>query len=187
MRKGILFMLLCIVSIVAVACGGGNDANGSGNSAAACGGECGGGDGGGDASDPFALYKEEGRKWKHKSVTKMDGMEDMVSYTAYEVITVGDDAATYKMTMLDKDGEPMAGAEPTETEVKFETPEVTDTGADAPEVETTEETITVEAGEFECTVTEMSGTKTWMSTKYPGLLVKMEGASNTMELVEFSE
>jgi hypothetical protein len=179
MRKSILFSLLCLIAVVAVACGGGNNAT-SGN-------QTGGGDtagnGGGDAADAFALYKKEGRKWKHKSVTKMEGMDDMVSFTQYEVIKVGDDAATYKMTTLDAEGKETYTAD---QEVKFEIPDAPAcTGGEAPEVK--EETIKVEAGEFECIVTDVSGTKSWTSKKYPGLVVKMEGANMTMELVEFTE
>lgn len=182
MRKSIFFSLLCLIAIVAVACGGGNDANSAdGNSVAGCTGGC-----GGDAADAYALYKKEGRKWKHKSVTKIEGMDDMVSFTEYEITKVADDHAMQKMTMLDKDGKPMAGMEPTETKIPFATAEAPAcTGGEAPEM--TEETITVEAGEFECYVMENAGTKTWSSKKYPGLAVKMEGATMTMELIEFTE
>lgn len=184
MRKSIFFSLLCLIAIVAVACGGGNNdaGNGTGGDAAACGG-C-GGDGG--SADAYALYKKEGRKWKHKSVTKMEGMDDMVSFMEYEITKVADDHAMQKMTMLDKDGKPMAGMEPTETKIDFVTAEAPAcTGTEAPEM--TEETITVAAGEFECYVMDNAGTKSWSSKKYPGLAVKMEGATMTMELIEFDE
>ena len=182
MRKSIFLSLLCLIAVVAVACGGGNNATGNGGDAAACGG-CGGGDGG--AADAYALYKTEGRSWTTKSVTKMEGMDDMVSYSKTEVVSVADDHAMIKMTMMDKDKKPMAGMEPTETKIEFKTAEAPACGGDAPEVK--EETVTVEAGEFECIVTEVSGTKSWSSKKYPGLPVKMESANMTMELVEFSE
>jgi hypothetical protein len=53
--------------------------------------------------------------------------------------------------------------------------------------EITEETIKVEAGEFECIVTETGGNKVWSSKTHPGLLVKMTHASGSAELVEFKE
>lgn len=181
MRKSIFFSLLCLIAIVAVACGGGNNAtgNGTGGGDAACGG----GNGGGDASDPFALYKKEGRKWKTKSVTKIEGMDDMVSFTEYEVTKVSDAEATYVMRTLDKDGKETSKMEQT---IKFETPKAETTGGEAAP-EPTKETVTVAAGEFECYVNDTAGTKSWSSVKYPGLSVKMEGATMTMELVEFTE
>ncbi|MCA8919483.1 MAG: hypothetical protein KDB68_15380 [Planctomycetes bacterium] len=187
MRKSILFGLLSLVAVLAVACGSGNDANGGGNGAGGNGAACSGGEnGGGDSADAYALYKKEGRKWKHKSVTKMEGMDDMVSFMEYEITKVADDHAMQKMTMLDKDGKPMAGMDPTETKIEFKTAEAPAcTGGEA--VEMKEETVKVAAGEFECYVTEVAGTKSYSSKKYPGLLVKMEGASNSMELIEFTE
>lgn len=185
MRKGILFMLLCLTAIVAVACGGGNDAGNNGGGECT-GGECNGGNGNGDTADAYALYKKEGRKWKTKSVMKMEGMDDQVSFTEYEIISVADDHAVQKMTMLDAEGNPNEHVPPSETKIEFTTAEATDTdGESAPEP--TKETIKVEAGEFECYVTEQSGTKSWSSVKYPGLAVKMESDNMTMELVEFSE
>ena len=65
MRKGILFGLLSLVAILAVACGpanntGGNGAtgNGAGGNGAACTGGCTGGDEAAD--DPIAFYKTVG-------------------------------------------------------------------------------------------------------------------------------
>lgn len=187
MSKRILAALLCAVAIFAVACGGGNGngakGNGTGSNDA---GKCGSPDTA--AADPYALYKNKGRTWTHKSVTKVAGMDDMVSFMKYEVTEVADDHAMYKMWMLDKDQKPMAGMpEPTPTKVEFKKVEATAPVANAPKVEVKEESIEVKAGKYDCTVTEMSGTKTWMSKKYPGLMVKMEGASNSMELVEFKE
>ncbi|MBZ0135811.1 MAG: hypothetical protein K8I27_05520 [Planctomycetes bacterium] len=181
MRKSIFFSLLCLIAIVAVACGNGNTPTTGGNTT---GGGCTGG--GGDAADAYALYKKEGRKWKTKSVMKIEGQPDMVSFTEYEITKLADDHAMQKMTMLDKDGKPMAGMEPTETKIEFKTAEAPAcTGAEAPKM--TEETVTVAAGEFECYVVENAGTKSWSSKKYPGLSVKMEGATMTMELIEFTE
>ncbi|MEZ5992502.1 MAG: hypothetical protein R3E76_09125 [Planctomycetota bacterium] len=184
MRKSILFGLLSLVAVLAVACGSGNNAaggNGAGGNGAAC---SGGENGGGDTADAYALYKKEGRKWKLKSVTKIEGMDDMVSFMEYEITKVADDHAMQKMTMLDKDGKQTM--DPTESKIEFKTAEAPAcTGGEA--VEMKEETVKVEAGEFECYVTEVAGTKSYTSKKYPGLLVKTEGASNSMELIEFTE
>lgn len=194
MRKSILAMFVVMIAVFAVACGG-NTAKGNGGNTADGGNTAGGGGGGDAAADAFALYKKKGRVWVTKSVMKMQGMDDMVTYNKSEVIDVTDKAAKVKMWSLDKDKKPMAGMEAgTEMEIKFETPKVDapKCGAKAPEVK--KETIKVAAGEFECNVmeTEAAGSKTksWSSVKYPGLPVKSEttGAANmTSELVEFNE
>jgi hypothetical protein len=185
MRKSIFVVVLSLVAVLAVACGGNNAAKGNGaksNGATTDGGACGGG--GGDAADALALYKKEGRSWTVKNVTKIEGMDDMVSYSKSEVVKVTDAEATVKMTNMDKDKKPMG--DPTEYPVKFDTPKGETTG-DAPKVEIKEETIKVEAGEFACTVTELSGTKTWMSKEFPGLMVKSEHAAGSSELIEFNK
>lgn len=182
MKNALMLALLCALSMFAVACGPGNAAANGGNGA---GSNTAGGGGETAAADAYALYKNKGRTWTHKSVTKMAGMDDMVSYMSYEITEVAADHAMQKMTMLDKDKKPMAGMEPTTSKIEFKTADAP--AGNAPKVETKEETVKVAAGEFECIVTEVSGTKSWSSKKFPGLLVKMEGASNSMELVEFKE
>ncbi len=145
-------------------------------------------------TDAFALYKKQGRTWTWKSTSKMAGTEN-VAYMKYEVIKVADDHAMVKMTMLDKDKKPNEYVKPQEQKIEFKTAEGGEAEGEAPEVETTDETVKVEAGEFECTKTEMesNGTKTtsWMSKKYPGLLVKAtsktDSYESTMELVEFKD
>lgn len=185
MRKSILAMFVVMIALFAVACGGNKPAgNGTGNDA----GNTAGTDGGSSSTaDAFALYKKKGRKWTLKSTTKMEGMDPMVSYMEYEIVDVTDKSAKQKMTMLDKEKKPMAGMQPTETEIKFETPKVEapKCGAKAPEMK--KEKIKVEAGEFECYFMEVAGTKSWSSVEYPGLPVKSEGASNTMELISFDK
>jgi hypothetical protein len=137
------------------------------------------------ADDPYMLYKKVGRSWTIKNVIKIEGFDDNVSYTKTEVVKVTENDATYKMTMLDADKKPYAGMEPMELSIKFVVPGATSN--DAPKIETKDETIKVEAGEFECTLTEMAGIKTWMSKKYPGLMVTSEHASGYSELIEFKE
>jgi hypothetical protein len=138
-------------------------------------------------ADAFSLYKKKGTTWTTKHVTKIAGMDDMVSYAKNEVTEVTKKSAKMKMWMLDKDKKPMAGMEAgTEYEVKFAVADV-EPDPDAPKIEVTEETIKVEAGEFECFVTDANGTKVWSSKKHPGLLVKLTHASGSAELVEFKE
>lgn len=214
MRKSILLAVLSLVAIVAVACGGGNAANkgntpakgNAGGNAAACtgGGDTGVTTGGGDTSgsaaksDAYALYKKEGRVWKHKSVSKMGDMPENVSFTQWTVKSVAADHAMVEMAMFDADGKPNEWVKPSESKIEFAT--ATGTTGDAPKVETKEESIEVKAGKFDCIVTETEAagmkTKSWSSKKYPGLLVKsvtsgeMAGvgkSETTMELVEFKE
>lgn len=182
MRKSILFSLLCLIAVVAVACGGGNSANGGGNTGsggntAACGG------GEAPAADPYALYKNKGRSW-----TVKNDFSGNISHSKTEVVEVAEDHAMVKMWTLDADMKPMAGMpEPTPTKVPFTKADTTAPADAATKVETKDETVKVAAGEFECTMTENAGTKTWMSKKYPGLMVKMESAAGKSELVEFKE
>ena len=137
----------------------------------------------------FALYTKEGRSWTVKSTIKMEGMDPMVTYMKTEVVKVGDDFAEIKTTMLDKDKKEMMPG--TTTKISFRVPKASGTPGIVPKVETKDETIKVEAGEFECTVTttDNAGTKTtvWMSKKLSGLMVKMEAATVTSELVEFKD
>jgi hypothetical protein len=190
MRKGILFSLLCLIAIVSVACGGGNNAagnkaNGASNGADGAAAD-GGTDGGTTEVDAYALYKKKGRSWMTKNDMDAGGTK-MVSYSKTEVVEVTDDHAMIKVWTLGEDKKPMAGMpEPTPTEIKFVKAEpVAD--AKAPATEVKKETVKVAAGEFECYFTENSGTKSWSSVKYPGLPVKMESATMKMELVEFNE
>lgn len=156
-------------------------------------------DGSTDTSDDpmWDLYKKEGRSWMYKTVSRYAGMEN-VNYMKYEVVKVAADHAMLKVTMLDKDKNPMPGMTPTESKIEFksaaggngEGPKVTDLG---------EKTVTVEAGEFEAKGTEVivestAGTTTsttWSHKKYPSLIVKNESksdaGSSTMELAEFNE
>jgi Ca2+-binding EF-hand superfamily protein len=149
--------------------------------------------------DPmWALYKKEGRSWTVKNVSEFMGTEN-ITYTKTEVIKVAADHCVIKITMMDKDKKPFAGMAATEMKVEFKTaaggtpegaPKIKDLGT---------ETIKVEAGEFECQVTEVvteaAGatytTKSWSNKKYPGLSVKSETTSKDMssksELVEFKE
>jgi hypothetical protein len=187
MRKSISYMMVCLVMVFALAaCGGGdNGDNGNGNGENGNGDTAANGNGGGSAAaDHFAIYRTVGNSWRVRNVTQMEGMDDMVSYMHTEVIEVTDDYAKTKMTMLDADGEPNEHVPPTESEVPFTTAEATN--GDAPEVEQTEESITVEAGEFNCIVTEAGGVKTWMSKDHPGLMVRSEHGSGYSELVEYN-
>ncbi len=138
--------------------------------------------------DPYVLFRKKGRTWTHKSVTKLAGIDDLVSYMKYEITDVADDHAMYKAWILDKDKKPMAGMpEPTPMRIEFREYDQPAPDPRQPVQKAEEETITVEAGKFECLKTDVAGTKTWMSKKYPGLMVKMEGASNTMELIEYKD
>ncbi len=155
------------------------------------------GNGGDDKTgdtDAYALYKKEGRTWMIKSTSKFNGTE-LVSYMKYEVKSVADDHAIVVFTMLDKDKKPNEYIKPTEQKIEFVKATEGNGNSDAPEVKTVEETIKVDAGEFECTKTEteVGGNKTtvWMSKKLPGLMVKSTTKSEKMdfvsELVEFKD
>lgn len=140
--------------------------------------------------EAFALYTKVGRSWTTKTTANYGGIE-MVTYTKTEVLEVGDDFAKIKTTVLDKDKKEMMPG--TETKISFRV--ASGSGGTAPEVKTEEETIKVEAGEYECVkvTVEAAGTKTtsWTAKKFPGLLVKSSseggGGKSSTELVEFKE
>jgi len=168
MRKSIFFSLLCLIAIVAVACGNGNTPT-NGNSTdgdAACGGD----DGSNGGGDVWALYKKEGRNWTHK----MTG--DMTMKTTIK--TVAEDHAIQVTEMMGADGAAMG--DPTETKIEFVTAEApADAAPETPESE--EKSVEVEAGTFDCI--SYDGGKTWTMKEYPGVIVKSE----SMELIEWNE
>ena len=135
--------------------------------------------------EAYALYLKKGRTWLIKSVSDVPGMGETVTFTKWEVLEVGDTSATCKMSTLDKDQN-----ETYSTEIVIEFKAAGDLPEGAPEVEVKEETLTVEAGEFECYVTTTSDNTTWASKKYPGLLVKSVTKGDypiTTELVDFTD
>lgn len=136
-------------------------------------------------TDPFLLYRMKGRRWLLKSSVSLGGGDPIVNYTRNEVTAVTATSAKTKMWLLDKDQKPMAGMEGgTDLEIAFtvaaEQPRVAP-GAAQPKQEKRKCT----AGEFDCVFTEAAGTKSWSSTRWPGLPVYMESGTVTMELVEF--
>lgn len=144
--------------------------------------------------DLFTLYTKKGRTWTVKTVSKYGDMET-VTHMRYEVTSVGEEEAEFKVTMLDKDMKEM-GVPATTSKISFRVPKGSTDPVDpkaAPQV--VDEKIKVKAGEFECTKTtsEVAGNKStvWISKKYGGLMVKMESSSSmgstTMELVEFKD
>ncbi|MCC7508695.1 MAG: EF-hand domain-containing protein [Planctomycetes bacterium] len=142
--------------------------------------------------DAYALYKKKGRNWTMRTESDYSGFKN-TTYMKTEIIEVTETYAMVKYTMLDKDKKPMA-MPATETKLEFKTASGNGgTPGEAPKTE--DETIKVEAGEFECvkTTTEANGAKSivWTAKKTPGLLVKVVseggGGKTTMELVEFKD
>jgi hypothetical protein len=178
MRKSILFSLLCLIAVVAVACGGGtgnNTTTGGNNTGGACGGN------GGDkaaAADPAAqwdaLYKE-GASWTYK----MAG--GMLQKT--EVVSVADGVAKLKQSMKMGEADWMA---PTDGEAKRPTGEAAAPAEGYKELGKGSEKV----GDWDTDWVEyeMNGKKgkSWTSTKY-GCIVKSEyDGAVSMELVELN-
>lgn len=145
-----------------------------------------------DTVDEWALYKKKGRTWTHKTVSKCMGRED-VSYDKYEVLEVTETGAKVKWSRLDKDKKEL-DSETGDIEFKAVSRDggKSDGGA---AVKVTYETIKVEAGVFECQKAtgerdRHKGT-TWLSKKYPYLIVRNEGKGPDdeflTELVEFKD
>jgi hypothetical protein len=183
MRKSIFVVVLSLVAVLAVACGGNNAAKGNGaKSNGAGGGACGGG-GGEAAADPQAqwdaLYKP-GANWTYK----MTG--DMLQKT--EVGEVTDGVAKTKVSMKMGDGEWMA---PTDGEAKRPEPvKATDPDPKWKELGKGKENVKVGGTEFETAWIEGEydgkKSKNWTSTQY-GIVVKSEyEGAVTMELVELN-
>lgn len=135
--------------------------------------------------DAFVLYRKKGRSWTLRTTTG-DGATKMVSQCRYEVTELAQDYAMLSCTMLDSEGRVMEGIPATDTRVNFVVPAA---GAKPTIKETV--TIRVGAGEFECDVIEVGASKSWVSRKFPGLLVKSESSQNgwttTQELTAFVE
>lgn len=140
-----------------------------------------------DVEAAWKLYKTKGNKWTLKSTTKMAGMDDMVTYLDYEVTEVTEGGCKLKMTILDKDRKEMAPAN--ETPIKFTRPDPARADSQPPRTRTSEESVTVEAGTFDCVKTTYgegeNETTTWMHKEFAGLIVKMATKMTSMELVKF--
>lgn len=135
------------------------------------------------AVDPWLLYRMPGRTWTIRNDVTAAGIEPMTSHTRNTVKSVDAGKATLSIEMLDEDKKGFAGAAPTDYDVQFLSAPAG--AAAALVVKTTQETVTVAAGTFECTVIEHAGTKSWMSVLWLGLMVKMTADSVSAELIEF--
>jgi hypothetical protein len=178
MRKSIFVMVLSLVAVLAVACGGGNNSgNAKGNGG---GGACGGGDGGGDAAteDAMAFYKKVGNFSLTKTPSKMkmgDEWKDQpASFTRMEVTKVDGDKITYKLTTYDADMKETYSADQTMDLTPKEAPEGDTTKA--PEIK--KEEIEVKAGKFNCMKVEASGSTSW---SFKGMGVKTTMKSDMMD------
>ncbi|MCA8916539.1 MAG: EF-hand domain-containing protein [Planctomycetes bacterium] len=135
----------------------------------------------------FSLYQKVGRSWTVKLTTGLAGMDPVIQYAKTEVIDASGSWAKIRVTLLDKDMKP--GSLPaSESKVQFKT------GKPRGDAEVTEETIKVEAGEFDCNVVTITAngqtTRMWTSRKYPQLIVKVTSdgvTTSSSELIEFVE
>lgn len=180
MRKSILLGLLCLVSVLAVACGDGNNSatgngTGCGGDTPACGEDA-------PAADPMAFYKKEGNFTLSKTSMKMkmgdDWKDQPVTFSRTEVVKVDGNKITIKTTMFDAD---MKETYSGESEMDLTPKEATGCAGEAPKI--VEEEIEVKAGKFNCQKmeTEAAGNKTtsWTSN---GISVKSVTKGDTMEM-----
>lgn len=148
----------------------------------------------GAAAEEAPFYGKVGVSWSHKIVTEFSGTQT-VSKVSYEVVAV--DEERQLATVRVESATMVAGTEfkgpPSETTMSL-APVAAGSGSTEGEggsVETRDETITVEAGEFACRVTEAtspaSTSTSWMSVDHPGLVVKQvtksAGSTVTTELL----
>lgn len=126
------------------------------------------------------LYRE-GRAWLTRTESVEDGKTE-ISHERTEVLKVEGDRATLRTTLLDTEMKPVG--EPRERASEVPAPV---------EPRGKRETITVKAGEFECTLSETAAGGTvlqvWESVRYGGLTVRsfvqIGGRRTTIELIEF--
>ncbi|KAA0217760.1 hypothetical protein EDM80_02710 [bacterium] len=181
MKKTILSMLVVLVAVLAVACGGNKPVGNGGSNTADGGAKCGGGEAA--KADPEAQWKalyKKGATWvMHMNM----GME---MWQKTEVLSVDGNKAKIKTSMKMKKDEEFAN--PTESEVEFKKPEGGEAKPD-PKYKKLGEGKDKVAG-LDCTwiESEYDGkkSKNWTSDKF-GLVAKMESDAGKMELVEFTE
>ncbi|RIK64972.1 MAG: hypothetical protein DCC64_02560 [Planctomycetota bacterium] len=145
-----------------------------------------------DIRGRLGAYLKVGRQWTLRITSKVVNAGENVSLVRTEILSVSDEEVEYRYTELDAAGQPIAGVEPQSLKLQLLVPRPRDP---KPEPAATEETITVQAGTFDClrTVVEGMGAKTitWMSKRFPGLIVKQvvtgETTEQVQELVEFKE
>lgn len=145
-----------------------------------------------DIRGRLGAYLKVGRQWTTRITSKVVNAGENVSLARTEILSVSDEFVEYRTTELDAAGQAIAGVEPQTLKLQLQVPRPRDP---KPERAATEETITVQAGTFDCLRTVVEGlgarTITWMSKRFPGLIVKQvvtgETTEQVQELVEFKE
>jgi hypothetical protein len=128
-------------------------------------------------SDPWQLYRMEGRRWKLKTLLNMAGVKQ-TSYSESTVDSVTADSCDMTTRSLDKDGNELAS---TTTTVKFKSA----AGSGEPASPLVVEDKKCEVGTFSCYKVKLETGTVWSSVRWPGLIVYMDMKSMTQELVEF--
>jgi len=137
-----------------------------------------------------SVYNKPGRVWISKQISKVGTLEN-VTYIKTEVVSVTGEEAVVRTQVLNKDKQPLLNQPARESNRKLKE----EPNADEPVTRLEPEAIKVGEVEFACEVTEIrrgqQTIKTWTSTKFPGLVVKMTSKSATietaLELHEFTE
>lgn len=139
------------------------------------------------AIGPMAPYRRVGNRWMHKSTMNLQGMDPMVSFVGYEVLSVTGETANVRMTTYDGKRQQTYQSDQaigiSQQGVSGSAP-----SADHTDQIKTMETITVEGGTFACEkLVGEHGVTTWFCRK-TGLIVRLEAntaATKTVtELVE---
>lgn len=109
----------------------------------------------------------------------------------YEVTEVGDNVVKYNQsTLMDMGSGLTPVGDPSEQKWEYTVPATTgDAPADTPKVETSREKVEVSGHSFDCLVTKMDNTKTWMSMTgnvptFPGLIRSQVDGNTNMELTK---
>ncbi len=134
------------------------------------------------AVGPMAPYRRVGNRWMQKSTMNLQGMDPMVSFVSYEVLSVTGDSANVRMTTYDGQRQQTYQSDQA---IGIGQPAVSGSAPSADHADQikTMETITVQGGTFECEkLVGDHGVTTWYCRK-TGLMVRLDSNTATMNLV----
>lgn len=135
----------------------------------------------------FRLYQVAGRTWTTKStpVSSGDGNLD-IGYARHEVLEVHETYALCSSLRLDQNKKVPKGVEPSEYRVELK-PDIYPFAAPGGATMLGTESVKAAGLTFECELWSSGNppTRYYRSTRYPGLVVKVEAGFGREELVEF--
>lgn len=140
------------------------------------------------ATKPDLSHVKVGQKYHYTMTNPGAPPMSMV----YEVKEVGDNLVKYEIsTIMDMGQGPAPVGPPTPQEWKYEVPATTTTTttAEGPKAEISREKVTVSGIEFDCMVTTVGNSKSWVPATgdiptFPGIVKTQTDGNTTMELTK---